>query len=189
MSDRRTALLGASFDGTCAVAETALQGMITLRGTLDDPVLQAAVAEATGAEMPGLRQIMEGSSGAVAWMSPDELLLLVPHGQAPAIAARLTEALADQHAMVAEVSDARAVFTVTGPTAREVIARLCPVDMAPGRFEAGEMRRTRMAQVPAAFWLSGSDQITVICFRSVAQYVFDLLRQAAQPGGEVGVFA
>lgn len=189
MSDRRTALHGASFEGTAVVAETALQGMITLRGDLGDATLQAAVTEATGAQMPDLRQIAEGGTGVVAWMSPDELLLLVPHTQAPAIAARLSQALSDQHAMVAEVSDARAVFTVTGPTAREVIAKLCPVDMAPGRFEAGEMRRTRMAQVPAAFWLSAPDQITVICFRSVAQYVFDLLSHAAQPGGEVGVFA
>ncbi|MEO9629184.1 MAG: sarcosine oxidase subunit gamma, partial [Sulfitobacter sp.] len=49
-------------------------------------------------------------------------------------------------------------------------------------------RRTRMGQVPAAFWLREDGVFEVICFRSVAQYMFDLLSVAAQPGSEVGHF-
>jgi sarcosine oxidase subunit gamma len=42
--------------------------------------------------------------------------------------------------------------------------------------------------VAAAIWISGEDQISIICFRSVAQYVFELLRQAAHPASRVGYF-
>jgi sarcosine oxidase subunit gamma len=60
--------------------------------------------------------------------------------------------------------------------------------MAPGRFEPGELRRTRMAQVPAAVWMADAQTIRVICFRSVAGYVSGLLEDAAAPGGAVGYF-
>jgi sarcosine oxidase subunit gamma len=42
--------------------------------------------------------------------------------------------------------------------------------------------------VPAAFWIEG-EGFTVVAFRSVGQYVFDLLSVAAAPGGEVGLWA
>lgn len=49
-------------------------------------------------------------------------------------------------------------------------------------------RRTRLAQVPAALRMVDDETFEVICFRSVAQYVFDLLKVAGQPGSEVGFF-
>jgi sarcosine oxidase subunit gamma len=49
-------------------------------------------------------------------------------------------------------------------------------------------RRTRMGQVPAAFWLRDDGAFEVICFRSVARYMFDQLCVAAQPGSAVGHF-
>jgi sarcosine oxidase subunit gamma len=45
-----------------------------------------------------------------------------------------------------------------------------------------------MAQVAAAFWMVDAQTIQVVCFRSNAQYMFDLLKVAAQPGSEVGFF-
>jgi len=85
------------------------------------------------------------------------------------------------------VSDARASFRLEGQHAREVLAKLCPVDLALDAFVEGMFRRTRMAQVPAAFWLCEDEAFQIVCFRSQARYVFDLLCVAAQPGSEVGV--
>ena len=36
-----------------------------------------------------------------------------------------------------------------------------------------------MGQIPAAFWLEDEDSFRIICFRSVAQYAYDLLKTAA----------
>jgi len=87
-----------------------------------------------------------------------------------------------------DVSDARAVFDLSGPRARDVLAKLCPVDLSQDTFTVGMFRRTRMAQVPAAFWLRGPETFRIVCFRSQAQYVFDLLKVAAQPGSAVEFF-
>lgn len=188
MSDAVSALNGAAFEGYVRVQEMGLRGMITLRGDLGSAKLKKAVKSAVGVDVPGQRQIsLDGNSGA-AWMSPDELLIMVSHDAADKTVESLSQALAGEHHLAVNVSDARAVFRLAGGAVREIIAKLCPVNMAPGEFGAGQIRRTRMAQVPAAFWMVDEETLEVVCFRSVAEYVFNLLKDAAQPGGEVGAF-
>jgi sarcosine oxidase subunit gamma len=188
MSELASALPGAAFEGYVTVREAGLRGMVTLRADLSDAKVKAAVRKVAGVALPGRRQIALKDGRGAGWMSPDELLILVPHAEAGAAAQALSEALGGIHHLVADVSDARAVFRVEGAAAREVMAKLTPADVAPHAFGEGELRRTRLAQVAAAFWIEDGG-FTVVCFRSVAQYVFDILRLSATPGGEVGLWA
>ncbi len=189
MSSAVSALKGAKYEGYVKVEELGLRGMITLRGDLNSAKMKKAVQDVTGAKLPNQREITHEGDKAVAWMSPDELLVMVPYTDVHETLAALEKALKGQHFLAANVSDARAIFGLSGPAAREVIAKLCPVDMASGAFAPGQIRRTRMAQIAAAFWMTSDTRIEVVCFRSVAQYAFDLLKDAAEPGGEVGIFA
>ncbi len=185
MSEAVSALSGASFEGIATVQEAGLCGMITLRGDLASQEMAAAVAAATGASVPSQRQISEGKTGKAAWMSPDELLLVTAYGNVDQAVEKATKALSGTHALVANVSDARAVFHLSGTNSRDVLAKLAPVDLSRDVFAPGEIRRTRLAQVPAAFWLNADDSFDIVCFRSVGQYVFDLLKVSSQMGGEV----
>lgn len=180
MSDPISAYPGAEAQGFVRVREMGRQGMVTLRGDLAARALQDAVAAATGQAVPGLRGIAGGLGSGVAWMSPDELMLFCDATKAPALASLVARALSGQHHLAVDVTDARAVFAIEGQGARDVIAKLAPVDMAPGRFVPGEIRRTRLAQIPAAFWMADAQTIHLVCFRSVANYAFDLLANAAQ---------
>jgi len=184
MSDAVSALPGARFEGYCTVEEAGLVGMIALRADLSLAKVAKAVQAACGADMPAPLKITTGAKGSVAWMSPDELLLFVAYDHVVGVAARLEKALKTSHALAVNVSDARAVFRLTGARAHEVIMKLSPADirtMAPGDF-----RRTRLAQVPAAFHMPDENTFEIIAFRSVGEYVFGLLSRAAQAGGEVG---
>jgi len=183
-----SALNHARFDGLAEVTECGLQGMITLRGDLTSSALKSGATKASGTKMPkqGMATVT-GDSG-LCWMSPDELLVLCPYEEVTDRLDALNTKLGDMFALAVNVSDARAVFCVTGPSAREVMAKLCPVDLSPETFKPGMFRRTRMAQVPAAFWMDEDGSIRIICFRSVAEYVFGLLKAAAQPGSGVGAF-
>ncbi|PKP69605.1 MAG: sarcosine oxidase subunit gamma [Alphaproteobacteria bacterium HGW-Alphaproteobacteria-4] len=183
MSEPISALGGASAEGFARVTEAGPLGMITLRGDLAAPAVASAVKAATGCALPARRAITTQGENSAAWMSPDELLLLVPYPEAAATSATLEAALKGRHALVANVSDARALFRVTGPKADQVLAKLCPVDFA--TLPAAEIRRTRAAQVAAALWRSNPDEISLICFRSVARYMFDLLAVSARPGSEL----
>ncbi|PPB81595.1 sarcosine oxidase subunit gamma [Albidovulum inexpectatum] len=183
MSKAVSALQGEKHAGFVEVAEAGLRGMVTLRGDLGASKVKKAVKAVTGLPVPAQRRIEIADGKAVAWMSPDELLLMVPYGDAPATVEALQQALAGEHHLVADVSDARAVFTIRGEKAHQVLMKLCPVDME--RFEEGEIRRTRAAQVAAAFWKSGPEEFTLVSFRSVAAYVMGLLEVSSRPGSEL----
>jgi sarcosine oxidase subunit gamma len=178
----------ARFDGLALVQETGLQGMITLRGDLSDKALKAGATKAGGAKMPSLGMANVSDDTGLCWMSPDELLVLCPYTEVSNRLATLTDKLAESFALAVNVSDARAMFRVSGPAAREVLAKLCPVDMSPEAFKPGMFRRTRMAQVPAAFWMDSDESIRIICFRSAADYVFGLLKAAAASGSGVDYY-
>ena len=66
-----------------------------------------------------------------------------------------------------------------GAKADQVLAKLSPVDFA--KLGPKELRRTRAAQVAAAFWAADGGY-TLVCFRSVAHYVMGLLTHSAMPG-------
>ncbi|MFK7869886.1 MAG: sarcosine oxidase subunit gamma [Roseobacter sp.] len=187
MFDAVTALGGRTASGTIAqIAEAPLQGMITLRGVVKDTGFAAAVAEVSGLSVPKAGETTAKQDIRLCWMSPDELLLLCPYADAEDYVSRFAAAMADVHAMAVNVSDARAMFGLSGPHARDVLAKLCPVDLSTAAFGPGAFRRTRMAQTPAAFWTTAEDAFQIVCFRSQAGYVFDLLTVAAQRGSEVG---
>jgi sarcosine oxidase subunit gamma len=182
MSDAVSALNGQTHDGFARVAEAGLRGMVTIRADLDSTALAAALG-ALGLSVPAKRQIVSAGDTSVGWMGPDELLLLCDYAQAPHLCADLSAALAGEHALVVTVSDARAIFTVQGARADQVLQKLCPVDFA--ALPVGELRRTRAAQIAAALWRSGPDELSLVCFRSVAGYMIGLLEVSARKGGEI----
>ena len=182
MSDPVSALGHAAFDGFARVREIGPLGMITLRARADLPALPAAVTAATGLGLPAVRRIVTAGDRSIAWMSPDEWLIVLPYPQVAQTLARLAEALKGQHHLAVDVSDARAVLRIEGARAGDVLMKLSPVDQA--RLEPDEVRRTRAAQVACALWREG-EGYTLVCFRSVADYIMGLLTHSAQPGSEI----
>ena len=182
MPEAVSPLAGREVRAGVTVRDGGCRGMVTIRGDLSSGAIQTAVGEVAGVYLPEPGRISIEGARALAWMSPDELLLLVPHDAAPAAVAALTEALPDAFFMAVEVSDARAVIELEGAGLREVLAKLAPVDLHPDVFPVGQVRRTHLGQIAAAFWLSAEDRATVICFRSVADYAFALLAQSSRDG-------
>lgn len=158
-------------------------GMVTLRAKPDVPGLAAAVQAATGCALPGLRRIEGSRDRGVAWMSPDEWMLFAAPRDVAGVLAVLGAGLEGRHHLAADVSDARAAFRIEGPAADAVIARLAPVDLP--RLPAGELRRTRLAQVAAALWREEGG-FTLVTFRSVATYAHDILGNAAASAALTG---
>ena len=182
MSKAVSALGGVSHKGFVEVSEAGLQGMITVRGDLASAKMKKAVKAATGTAVPEARRIVIAGDKAAAWMSPDELLIMVPYTEAVATVAALEEALAGEHHIVADVSDARAMFRIKGAKASQALLKLCPVDFE--TLAEGEIRRTRAAQVAAALWKSAEDEFSLVSFRSAAGYVFGALEVSARAGSE-----
>jgi sarcosine oxidase subunit gamma len=119
-------------------------------------------------------------------MSPDELLILCAHDAADRTVAELPMADGQQHHLAVNVSDARAMFSLTGEAGalRDVLAKVTPADMAaleprrdaPHAAATGARRdlvRKRDRGARGLLPLRGA-------------YVFDLLALSAREGGAVG---
>ncbi|WGV17127.1 sarcosine oxidase subunit gamma [Fuscovulum ytuae] len=182
MSEPVSALNGAASEGFATIREIGPLGMITLRCKADVKALPKAIKAAVGTGVPALRRVVVEGDRACGWMSPDEYLLVMPYVDVSASLSAIAKAMGKEHHLAVDVSDARAVFRIEGAKAEQVMAKLSPVDFA--ALEPGELRRTRAAQVAAAFWKDG-EGYTLVCFRSVARYVFDLLASSATPGSEL----
>lgn len=182
MAKAVSALNGASYQGFAAIREIGPLGMITLRAKPDVAGLSNAVQAAVGLALPAQRKVVVNGDRAAGWMSPDEYLLVLPYAEVGAAMAAIEASLRGQHYLAANVSDARAVFRIEGDKAAQVLQKLVPSDLS--ALEPGELRRTRAAQVAAAFWADGNGY-TLVCFRSVASYVMGLLTHSAMPGSEL----
>ena len=182
MFDPTSALGGKTFDGFAQIREIGPLGMISLRCDLADKALPALIKSITGTKLPKLRQVESKEGSAAGWMSPDEILLILPYSNVAKALDTIDKKLNGIHHLAVDVSDARAVFRLAGPKATEVLMKLAPVDFA--ALAPSELRRTRVAQVAAAFWHDG-DGYTLVSFRSVAAYVMGLLEHSAQPSSDL----
>ena len=141
-----------------------------------------AIAEAVGLAIPEVTRMVTDGSRHLGWMSPDELLLILPSAQLPEAMTEIAEALTGEHSLIADMSDARVVFEVTGPHATDVLAKLTPVDVV--SMLPDEFRRSRVAQIGVAFWRV-TDGYRVIGFGSTAEYLQQILQNAAIPGSQL----
>ncbi|HUS55686.1 MAG TPA: sarcosine oxidase subunit gamma family protein [Thermohalobaculum sp.] len=171
---------------TIGIEDRGLVGQVTLRGDLASPALKKAVKAVAGIDVPKpLRVTFKDGKGAV-WMSPDELLLLTDYDQADTLVAALGQALARDHHMAVNVSDARAVITLSGGGVAEVLAKGAPVDLSEAAFPVGTARRTHVGGIAVGFWRKAEREWEIVCFRSFARHLFDWLIESSKAGGEVG---
>lgn len=154
--------------------------MITIRADLARS--GDAIAEAAGLALPQATRITTDGARWLGWMSPDELLLILPAQDRTGAQSALEQALTGEHTLVADVSDARVIFDVIGPDAADVIAKLSPADLQ--SMPADGLRRSRAAQTAAGFWrIEGGFRL--FGFRSTADYLQLILQNASIPGSQL----
>jgi sarcosine oxidase, subunit gamma len=123
------------------------------------------------------------------WLGPDEWLLTCPVDDTAFFINSLREALKGSHCAITEVSDGRVAFALNGPSARDVLAKGCPLDLHPRSFTSGSCAQTLLAKAPVLIHLVEDDPAAGPAFevyvaRSFAQYLWAWLEDA---GREYGV--
>jgi heterotetrameric sarcosine oxidase gamma subunit len=92
-------------------------------------------------------------------------------------------------ASVADQSDAYAILRLSGPTLRETLAKLVPLDLHPRAFSVGDVAATLVAQIGALLWriddaADGQPIIELAVYRSMAASLWhELLHHAAERAG------
>jgi sarcosine oxidase subunit gamma len=106
-------------------------------------------ADADGASALGLplepNTTADRGERTLLWLGPDEWLAAGPDGDAPALAAEL-EAAGAGWVTTVDLSSNRTVLELTGPLAREVLAKGCTLDLHPRAFGPGRCAQTALAR-------------------------------------------
>ncbi|MFB7629919.1 sarcosine oxidase subunit gamma [Streptomyces sp. NPDC056149] len=147
----------ASFTGARGVTltERPFTTMVNLRV---DPASDAAarIEKTLGAALP--RRCGDTTSSAapagsptLAWLGPDEWLVLSP-AEETTVTAELRDALGTNPGSVVNVSANRTTVELSGPSARQVLEKGCPLDLHPRAFGPGQAVSTTVGPVPVLLW-------------------------------------
>jgi sarcosine oxidase subunit gamma len=133
------------------LAERPFLTMVNLRV---DPASAAAgrIEKTLGAPLP--RQCGEttaSGSHTVVWLGPDEWLVW-SRAEGAAVTAGLREALGTDPGSVVDVSANRTTLELSGPAARQVLEKGCPLDLHPRVFGPGRAVSTTVGPVAALLW-------------------------------------
>ncbi len=109
-----------------------------------------------------------GKAGARAiWSGQGQAFLVGPE---PDAVLAQTCAMSDQ-------SDGWAVMRLDGFGAEAVLARLCPLDLRPGRFKRGHTARSMLGHMNVSLTKTGAQTFEIMVFRSMAHTaVHELIR-------------
>jgi sarcosine oxidase, subunit gamma len=123
------------------------------------------------------------------WLGPDQWLLVCPADDSALFMNSLQEALADSHCAITDVSDGRTALSLEGPSAREVLAKGCPLDLHPRAFPPGSCAQTLVGKADVLLHLRADEPAAGASFdlyvgRSFAHYLWSWLEDA---GREYGV--
>jgi sarcosine oxidase subunit gamma len=144
-----------------------------------DAAARAAAGRAFGVALPedACRASVAGERAAL-WLGPDEQLLLAPAGSQARIAAELEIALSGIPHSLVDVSQRQVALAVAGPTARDLLASGCPLDLDPEAFPVGMCTRTLFGKAEALLWRPSAEEYHLEVGRSFADYVRAWLREA-----------
>jgi sarcosine oxidase subunit gamma len=97
--------------------------------------------------------------------------------------------LPDVHGAVTDLTDGRAAFRVAGPSARDVLAKGCPLDLHARAFPPGRCAQSLLAKASVLIHLALDDpqagpSFDLYVARSFSHYLFSWLEDA---GMEYGV--
>lgn len=141
--------------------------------------LLSAVKQAYNIELPAPGTRVEGKNLALVWSGPGQWLAVAERGAGRDLELELKPILAGL-ASVTDQSDARAVIRVSGPRARNVLAKGVPVDLHPRAFGPGAVAITHASHIGAILWqLDAAPTYELAMFRSYAQSFADWLEHSA----------
>jgi sarcosine oxidase subunit gamma len=141
---------------------------LTLR--LDDP---AAVGAALGVDFPSQPCTFTGNGSIeVAWLGPDEYLLIAPPDRAVELEAVVREALADSPGAVVDVSAQRTTVALSGPRVRDLLAHGCSIDLHPAVAVTGTCVQTLLARTGVILLVRDAErgEFGVLVRASFAEY-------------------
>jgi sarcosine oxidase subunit gamma len=164
-------------------SDVALCSVLTRQGCAAP--LAARVKAEFGISLPTSPKYVSQGALAFVWAGPNQWLALASGVESSAFGERLRTALSDV-ASVVEQSDGRTVARISGPRARDALAKGVLIDLHPRAFRPGDTALTVVSYINVHFWqLSELPEYEFTVFRSFATAFSHWLVAAASEYGPV----
>ena len=173
-----------SAENPVGMAELPLLAMINLRGAAGNAAFATGAKDVLGAELPTVANTWTSSDkGELLWLGPDEWLAISAKGEESAIADKFRKAFDGQHVSVTETGEARTTIRLSGPRARDVIAKGCPLDLHPAVFADGQCAQSHIGRALTILQCRERETIDIHVLRSFAEYLWIWFEDAAREYG------
>lgn len=148
--------------------------------------LKAAVREAYGVELPNDSRIVRGEQVSFVGYAPDQWLAVSDALAGEALARDLGQRLKGL-ASISDQHGGRTVLRLSGPRAREVLAKGLPLDLHPRAFGPGSAATSTISLMGVQLWqVDDTPSYDIALFRSVsASFWRWLTASAAEFGYEI----
>jgi sarcosine oxidase, subunit gamma len=172
------------------LAERTGLGKIDLRGDPAERAFMTAIGRVLDLLLPTEPNTSAAKNAITAlWLGPDQWLLTCPADDTAFFLNTLRRALAGRQAALTEVTDGRVALALAGPSARDLLAKGCPLDLHPRTFRPGHCAQTLLAKANILLHLRADDPDSGPTFdlyvaRSFSHYLWTWLEDA---GLEYGV--
>ena len=168
-------------DASVIISERPFLGHLNLRGDAEDAGFTSAAGAALGLALPMEPNTVAVNGALLAlWLGPDEWLVVTPPSAQTRLSESLEAALRGTHAAVTDVTGGQTVITLSGPRARDVLAKGCPLDLHPAVFKPGHCAQTLVAKANVTIrCVDDSPSFELIVRRSFAEYTALWLHDAA----------
>lgn len=167
-----------------AMAERPFPGILDLRGDPAQAGFAAALEVVLGFALPTeAGSVAGGPERRALWLGPNEWWIVTPQVDT-ALAAKLRDAVAGEHAAITEIGDSRTCIRISGARAADVIAKGCPLDLHPSVFSAGRCAQSVLAKADVTLHQLDDEpsyDLFVLC--SFADYLWRWLEDASQEYG------
>ena len=147
--------------------------------------LNQAVASAYGVELPTSSRVAQGSQVSFVGYGPGQWLAVSESLANGALARDLSAKLAGL-ASISDQSGGRTVLRLSGPHARDVLAKGLPIDLDPRAFPLGSAATSAISHMGVQLWqLDDTRSYDLAIFRSVSESFWSWLSASAAEFGYV----
>jgi sarcosine oxidase subunit gamma len=140
-------------------------------------------------DAPSRPQAVFGTSVTLVWSGPDQVLAVMAGPAAPDLIGSVRSAF-DGIASVSEQSDGRCLVRLSGPSVRDLLAKLCSIDVHASAFPVGAAAVTSIDHSTVNLWreaggADGGSAFSILMSTSFAQSICHaILEAAAEYGAE-----
>jgi sarcosine oxidase subunit gamma len=174
-------------DGGAGLSMTELTGfelvqVMVRRGQWD--AVAKAGADAYGRAVPAKPEAVEADGALLVWSGPDQFLVLSPRGATVEKARSAFSGIAS----LSEQSDGRSLISISGARARDMLAKVCSLDLHPDVFPVDAAAATSIDHTSVNLWrgkdAGGEATFYLLVFATFAESLWHTLLDS---GAEYGI--